>query len=72
MHEKFRVRIPILKKWENMAEVFACDAGDLYDDYIFPLAKDVNVFSYSEHESGTMLAVTLFSNNSACVEFFCF
>ena len=47
--------------WEYIAEIFAYDDGDLYDEYIFPLVKDVNVFLYSEHESGTMLAVNLFS-----------
>ena len=60
MHETFRVRIPILSKWEKLDEVFDFEDSDLYHDYIFPIAKDTNTFLYPEYKNLAVISARSF------------
>ena len=40
-----------------MQKIFHAEDHELYDDYIFPIARDMNTFLYPEHKN---IAVILF------------
>ena len=48
LHDMFRVRIPILNKWEYPERVFTEKDHSLYHDYIHPIVENHNAFLYTE------------------------
>ena len=64
----FRVRVPILRNWENPAEVFIRKDDELFRDYTFPIVEDLNTFIYPEYlknhnQAGVNIAVSFFIYN---------
>ena len=48
LHHMFRVRIPILNKWEHPQKVFMEEDCNLYHDHIYPIVENNNAFLYTQ------------------------
>ena len=48
LHHMFRVRIPILNKWEDPERVFMEKDHNLYHEHIHPIVENHNAFLYTE------------------------
>ena len=47
LHDMFRVRVPILNKWEHPERIFTEKDSDLYQDHTYRIVENHNVFLYA-------------------------
>ena len=48
LHQMFRVRIPILNKWDHPEKVYMDEDCRLYVDYVYPVVENHNAFLYTQ------------------------